>query len=110
MCRCGQSLGSFEFVYVQTEFGIVGWDRVSKCTCGQSFGSCEWANMWTEFWSCECLKVWTEFRIVLVCVGMERVWDRVSVCRCRQSLRSYEFVDVRTELVIVSVCVRVGRV
>ena len=74
---------------------------MSKCTCGQSFGSCEWANMRTEFWSCECLKVWTEFRIVLVCVGMERVWDRVSVCRCRQSLRSYEFVDVRTELVIV---------
>ena len=36
-CRRGQSFGSFEFVYVRTEF----WDRVGVFTCRQSLGSCE---------------------------------------------------------------------
>ena len=54
VCMCGESLGSCEYVYVWTEFGIVSvcvrvdrnWDHASVCTCGQTLESCEYVYMW----------------------------------------------------------------
>ena len=57
VCTYGQNLGSGEFVYVWTKFGIVSvcvrvdkfWDPVSVCTCGHSVLLSVNNCMWTEF-------------------------------------------------------------